>query len=154
MVAYLLDHGAGEEINARGQLGRTALVFAVEYNSHAVLRLLLERGADCAVRFGEGAGPTIVHFAARYADCETLRILSEVRIRGLRGEELEMTSSEGEGIEDMIVRRLREGEGVELQEVFKSFWDSLVTDQGEERIHEEDDDEVWEEASQNWPTGI
>jgi ankyrin repeat protein len=150
MVAYLLDHGAGDNIDERGQLGRTALIFAVESNSHAVIRLLLARGSDCTKRFKEGGGPTIVHFAARYADCETLDILRQVHIRGLTAEDLEMTNFEGEGIEDMISKRMREGEGRELGEAFRRLWNSLVVPTGDSESRVEDDDEIWEEARQHW----
>lgn len=82
-MRYLLDKGAN--MNTRGQDGKTALIFAIEYNAHDVLRLLLESGADCKLRVS-GKCPMIAQFAAKYADVQTLRILAEgVRLGGSRG---------------------------------------------------------------------
>ena len=151
MAAYLLDNGGGADIEACGQGGKTALVFAVEYNSHAVLRLLLERGASCETRFSDcEVGQTIVHVAARYADCETLGMLEQVGIRGLTAEELERVDSEGQGIEDIVEKRMRDGEGMGLGEAFQRLWSSLFVSTVGEESRLEDDNELWEEARENW----
>jgi hypothetical protein len=48
MVAWLLDHGL--EIDAQGDMGCTALYYARLFDHRDVYRLLVERGADTAIR--------------------------------------------------------------------------------------------------------
>lgn len=149
-AGYLLDNGAA--INVKGQLGRTALHFAIEYNAHDVLRLLLERGADCAQQ-AEESGPTIAHFAARHADLETLKILTE----GLRVEctvdDLEAEDQEGMVLEELVNQRVSGGTLEGFAEAFQNLLDRLVpldgTEAGE-REREEDQDEVWEDATETF----
>ena len=59
---------------ADDQYDKTILLFALYWNSHAVLPILLESGARTDVVDARQA--TILHHAARYADLETLTILS------------------------------------------------------------------------------
>jgi ankyrin repeat protein len=75
----LLNHGA--DIEPRDKQGWTPLLRAVNSNSHGVMKLLLERGADCcAVSY---RSETILHFAAARGDCETLCILIAAALKGL-----------------------------------------------------------------------
>lgn len=136
-VRYLLDNGAN--MNARGQHGKTALIFAIEYNAHDVLRLLLESGADYKPRTS-GKCPMIAQFAAKHADVQSLRILAE----GVRAEfdleDLEGEDSDGYVLEELMRRRIREGVAEEgLGEAFQALLERIVpTDlKG---------DEVWEDA--------
>jgi hypothetical protein len=52
MVAWLLDQGL--EIDAKGDMGYTALYYACRFDHREVYRLLLERGADTTMRNGFG----------------------------------------------------------------------------------------------------
>ena len=67
----LLDHGA--DVNVRTQQGRTALMVAAKRNGNAALvRLLLERGADT-----KAADDTALITAALSGDVEIMRLLIE-----------------------------------------------------------------------------
>lgn len=76
-VRFLIDRGAN--IEARDEAGRTGLLKAVKQNQTQVTRLLLKRGARVgAISARREYGPeTILHIAARFADCETLQVLRE-----------------------------------------------------------------------------
>ena len=77
----LLEYGAN--INATSKSGKTPLTTAIEYNNHAVLKLLLTRWFE----YNECPrlkGPNLLEFVAQYADIETTSILSaaeHLRIR-------------------------------------------------------------------------
>jgi ankyrin repeat protein len=78
-AAALLDYGA--DIESRDKDGWTPLLRAVNSNSHRVLKLLLERGANYdVVSF---RNETILHFAAARGDCETVDILAAADMKGL-----------------------------------------------------------------------
>ena len=69
----LLDYGAN--INATSTCGQTVLTTAITYNSHNVLRLLLEQWRE----FGtcpRHQGPNLLQIAALHADMETMNILT------------------------------------------------------------------------------
>ena len=69
-------------VNKKTFIGETALFVAVQWNSHACLRILLNHGADLTVH--SGSGRSILHEAAEYSDLKTLKILISARIRGLK----------------------------------------------------------------------
>jgi ankyrin repeat protein len=102
-VEYLLDHGA--DINRRAQHGQTPIIYAIECNAHECLRVFLRRGADHKLECE--SGPTIAHFAARYADLETMQILNEANLKPLPLNSLEMEGPEGLTIPKIITKRLR-----------------------------------------------
>lgn len=65
----LLSHGAEVETP------KSALLFAIQFNAHRVLSPLLSRGARIDAVDEEGQG--ILHYAAAFADFETLGILED-----------------------------------------------------------------------------
>lgn len=69
----LLEYGA--HINAMAADGSTPLTAAITYNSHNVLRLILDRWHEYSV-CPRLKGPNLLQIAALYADTETLRILA------------------------------------------------------------------------------
>jgi ankyrin repeat protein len=72
-VVLLLEYGA--DINATSESGSTPLTTAITYNSHNVLRLILDRWheySDCP----RLKGPHLLQIAALYADLETMSILA------------------------------------------------------------------------------
>ncbi|KAK6495545.1 hypothetical protein TWF481_002594 [Arthrobotrys musiformis] len=73
-VVLLLEYSAN--INARTKTGETALSTAVIYNSHEVLRVLLERWSEYS-RCPRLQAPHLLEMAALYADVKTLNILAE-----------------------------------------------------------------------------
>src|SRR4051812_47159880 len=76
-IRTLLDHGAA--VNARTETERTALLVAASYpRTSALLRLLLERGAD--LRAQDRGGATALSLAVRSADIDVVRFLVD---RGL-----------------------------------------------------------------------
>jgi hypothetical protein len=136
-VRYLLDKGAN--MNTHGQYGKTALIFAIEYNAHDVLRLLLESGADCKPKVGVKS-PTIAQIAAKYADVQTLRILTEGVRAEFNLEDLEAEDDDGYVLEELMKNRIREDDAEEgFGEAFQALLERMVpADLG--------DDEVWEDA--------
>ncbi|KAK0616432.1 hypothetical protein B0T14DRAFT_246703 [Immersiella caudata] len=79
IVSYLLDQNADTELENR--LGWTPVINAVLNNSHKCLRILLRRGADHT--FVSRYGWSILHCAAQAGDLQTMRILTEHRLRGV-----------------------------------------------------------------------
>ncbi|KGO77701.1 hypothetical protein PITC_010650 [Penicillium italicum] len=69
----LLEYGA--DINAISADGSTPLTTAITYNSHNVLRLILDRWHEYSV-CPRLKGPNLLQIAALYADPQTLRILA------------------------------------------------------------------------------
>ena len=72
-ATLLLEYGAN--INAASAAGQTPLTTAVAYNSHNVLRLLLDRWfqySGCP----RLTGPHLLQIAALYADIESITILA------------------------------------------------------------------------------
>lgn len=118
---YLLDNGA--EVNLKGQDGKTPIYLAVEYNSHETLRLLHSRGADFSLENEANyGGPTIVHFAAQYGDTETVKILTEFKIR-ISG--LYYLTPDGltipQVVEQRIDKNIMEGFGEAFTELLQSL---------------------------------
>ncbi|KAK6357237.1 hypothetical protein TWF718_001560 [Orbilia javanica] len=73
-VILLLEYSAN--INAKAKSGETVLSTAVIYNSHEVLRVLLERWSEYS-RCPRLQAPHLLEIAALYADIKTLNILAE-----------------------------------------------------------------------------
>jgi hypothetical protein len=158
---YLLDKGAN--IDMKGQMGQTPLMYAVEYNVHEILKLFLARGADCTIQ-AEGRGPTLVHVAARHADLETLEILTDGISGVFRVEDLEAEDYDGLIVEELVAKRMREndipGFGQAFQKLLEKIvpgddyaagvaeehdaWENAKEDLGHDPNGEEED--VWEEA--------
>ena len=69
----LLEYGAN--INASSTAGQTALTTAIAYNSHNVLRLLLDRWFEYS-ECPRLKGPHLLQIAALYADIQTIAILT------------------------------------------------------------------------------
>ncbi|CAG8018580.1 unnamed protein product [Penicillium salamii] len=69
----LLEYGA--DINAISADGSTPLTTAITYNSHNVLRLILDRWHEYSV-CPRLKGPNLLQIAALYADSQTLQILA------------------------------------------------------------------------------
>ena len=73
-ATLLLEYGAN--FNATSTAGQTPLTTAVTYNSHNVLRLLLERWFEYS-ECPRLTGPNLLQLVALYADLETMDILSK-----------------------------------------------------------------------------
>ncbi|KAI1085613.1 ankyrin repeat-containing protein [Whalleya microplaca] len=73
LAMLLLEYGA--EINYTSVTGDTPLTTAITYNSHAVLRLFLQRWHEYSV-CPRLQGPHLLEVTALYADHETLKILA------------------------------------------------------------------------------
>ena len=71
-ATLLLEYGAN--INAINTAGQTPLTIAVAYNSHHVLRLLLDRWFEYSV-CPRLTGPHLLQITALHADIETIHIL-------------------------------------------------------------------------------
>ena len=66
------------EIDARDQMGRTALHYAAAAGNLAVMELLIDRGADITIEDNEGA--SILHFGVPYPECTRLAIARGARV--------------------------------------------------------------------------
>ena len=73
-ATLLLEYGAN--INATSAAGQTPLTTAVTYNSHNVLRLLLDRWFEYS-ECPRLTGPHLLQIVALYADIETITILTK-----------------------------------------------------------------------------
>ena len=73
-ATLLLEYGAN--INAISAAGQTPLTTAVAYNSHNVLRLLLDRWFEYS-ECPRLTGPHLLQIVALYADIETISILTD-----------------------------------------------------------------------------
>lgn len=69
----LLEYGA--DINVTSTLGQTPLTTAIAYNSHNVLKLLLDRWFEYSV-CPRLKGPHLLQIAALYADIKSINILT------------------------------------------------------------------------------
>lgn len=69
----LLDRGA--DLNATSRDGRTPLTTAIMYNNHGILRLLLARWLEYT-SCPRLKGPHLLELVARFADVETMIVLS------------------------------------------------------------------------------
>lgn len=69
----LLEYGAN--INARSKNMQTPLTAAIQYNNHAVLKLLLERWSEYQ-QCPRLCGPNLLDIVAQYADVKTMQILT------------------------------------------------------------------------------
>lgn len=76
----LIQHGANVD-HADSVLGRTPLFTALYWNCHDVLQLLLRNHARLDVV--DNNRMTVLHYAAKYADADSLRILSSEEITGI-----------------------------------------------------------------------
>lgn len=82
-VKLLLNHGA--EVDCANDTGRTPLHQRVRHNSHEALAALLEVDVDYAVR--EVEKRMVFHWAAEYADLETISLLRGERLQGLNADD-------------------------------------------------------------------
>lgn len=73
-AVLLLDHFA--DINAISSAGQTPLTTAIIYNSHEVLRLLLDRWFEYPL-CPRIEGPHLLNMVALYADVQTMLILAD-----------------------------------------------------------------------------
>ena len=78
VVRVLLD--AGSDVNARDEVGRTALMLAARWNTSRIIDTLLDAGADIAIKDDEGRQ------AADYAQ-ENRNLKSRYVQTRLKGEE-------------------------------------------------------------------
>ena len=79
-VQILVESGAN--IESETFEAETAIFIAAQFSSHEVIRILLSRGANLA-RYNKD-GLSILHCLAENGDLESLKLFTEVRIKGLR----------------------------------------------------------------------
>jgi hypothetical protein len=65
-------------------LGRTPLLIAIYWNHYSIIKLLLDCGAQTNVV--DNNGLTVLHYAAKFGDADTLSILSSVSFNGISPE--------------------------------------------------------------------
>ncbi|MCJ1393431.1 hypothetical protein MMC18_006305 [Xylographa bjoerkii] len=95
LIAY------GADVNATSALSRNnAIHFAVYYNHHEIIPLLLAKGAQYASTDSEGKN--IAHMAAASADTKTMEVLEKANLPGL---DIFLRDTNGETPADIIARR-------------------------------------------------
>ena len=114
-VAYLLEVGAILDRPDQDKL--TGVYAAVVYNSHKVLKFLMERGADTSTLTKDDQ--TLLHLAAANADCETLDILTAY------GLDLDREAQDSSGYTAEEIFANREDKDNALMESFDRFLESL-----------------------------
>lgn len=132
VLKFLVDNGA--DIEADNGVGHTSLVAALLQNQHACLRFLLEKGADYLLP--ELPGENILHLIAQLGDAETMRIFSEVKMRGF---DIVERNSAGLTPREIFLRRPVSDK---LQQTaFEELLGSVdVLDEGEDGLSDEDGD--------------
>ena len=114
-VAYLLEVGAILDRPDQDKL--TGVYAAVVYNSHKVLKLLMERGADVSTVSKDDK--TLLHLASANADCETLDILTAY------GLDIDREAQDSSGYTAEEIFANREDKDNALMESFDRFLESL-----------------------------
>jgi ankyrin repeat protein len=133
-AAFLLDCGA--DIDSQTPSGWNALLMSVDCNSHAVLRLLLQRGADPTLKLSTGC--TILHRVAERGDIKTIEILTAARLKEV---DINAVNSENCTARDLI--RGRDQISAEFVASFETLLKSMqprVFERGE--AHESDEDDA------------
>ena len=122
-TATLIQHGANLNIGER--FGETPLQGAVFENAHEVITQLMTAGADYTLKtiFGN----TIMHWAANEADQQTLKILSEAKMRGV-----DVDAKNADGITAIELAAMRCKHDETLRSSFERLVNSLSDEQDEE----------------------
>ena len=132
-AAFLLDCGA--DIDSQTPSGWSALLMSVDCNSHAVLRLLLEHGADPTLKLSTGC--TILHRVGERGDIKTVETLIAA---GLKEVDINAVNSENRTARDLT--RRRDQISAEFDASFETLLKSIqprVFEQGETHGTDEDD---------------
>ncbi|KAL8951443.1 MAG: hypothetical protein Q9222_002583 [Ikaeria aurantiellina] len=120
----LLEYGA--DINAMSVAGQTPLTTAIIYNSHNMLKLLLDRWFEYT-ECPRLRGPDLLQIAALYADVETLSILSAT-------DHLLLKYDKNYGISDFMSRlRVRPDATEKLVVAFEELLDVIRKDSNSNR---------------------
>ena len=164
MVNGLLERGAN--INARDLSGLNCLFLALCFNSHDSLGILLDK---TCLRYNEKSdnGETLLHFAAMYADIESLDILMSKRLYQLDTAEKDLNGwtalrfahfrrLDNKGW-STCARRPRDKDPTEWFNVFEELLGSITEAQAlmagniDDEASEEDQDgeELWEDAQED-----
>ena len=115
-ATVLLRYGAN--INSRCNSGWTPLLRAINSNSHYLLLMLLNNGADHLI--SSFKDETFLHFAARRGDVETMRILGNA---GLRQSDINAKTIMGHTARELLEHR--QGTSPDLLIAFGALLDSL-----------------------------
>ena len=141
ILKYLLKAGANPELISYGDPLSTVLGFAIGFNAHECVEILLEHGVECTMVSDNGE--TILHRAAERADEETFEIMSRAGLR-----RFDVTARDSKGLTAEMVFKRRKILSEELKVKFEWLISSItqkdmVSD--ERRI---DEDDVFEDANE------
>lgn len=128
----LIELGANIHIKASGETN--ALSYAVERNSHSILELLLQRGADHSGEIQEYG--SFLHLVADYADLESLRLLTNARLATR-----DIYHKRPDGLTALDVARKRSGRDLQLFNAFMKFVGSVNPVAFGAGLHNESDSE-------------
>lgn len=97
VVTFLIEHGA--EVNAHDQSGHTPLMEACSHGEENAVTFLIEHGADVDPQ--DNYEETALHHAV-YSDCESLKILSCLILKGL-----DVNACESDGRSPLMIASVR-----------------------------------------------
>ncbi|KAI9774855.1 MAG: hypothetical protein M1840_000071 [Geoglossum simile] len=115
-AAFLINQGA--YIDSQDNNGWTALLNSIDCNSHEVLGLLLEHGANWKLTLVTGC--TALHRAAERGDLTTMRTLTGAKLEGL---DIDAKGRDGLTAREMLQQRLDVTS--ELTAAFEALLDSI-----------------------------
>jgi ankyrin repeat protein len=115
-AAVLLRYGAN--INTRCNDGWTPLLRAINSNSHRVLQLFLDNGADYLI--SSFKDETVLHFAARRGDLETMGLLGNADLKQL---DIEAKTTKGHTAKELM--EFRQDRSSELVTAFENLLKNL-----------------------------
>ena len=107
IAKLLLDKGA--DIEARDEIGNTALIWAVYYASSSVAKLLLDRGANVNVKNVEGATPFVIAAAQGLHDIVELMLAKGARIDAADPDGTALSFAVNRGHRDIVALLLNKG---------------------------------------------
>jgi ankyrin repeat protein len=111
-AAVLLRYGANT--NTQCNNGWTPLLRAINSNSHHVLQRLLDSGADYLIKSFKDE--TVLHFAARRGDVETMRLLGNAKLEQL---DIEAKTATGHTAKELL--DLRQERPLDLVTAFENL---------------------------------
>lgn len=145
-VEMLILHGADMELSDKRN--RTPMLLSIYWNSHETLALLLEKGARTGIHSSDNMN--ILHYAARFGDLQTLRILARHRFTAIDPNSIDEYAHKVEESFDLLrPENLAEDDDVRAQS--RNLFYQILDSVGEFGIVEVDEDSEGSKYSESEP---